>query len=230
MKRLRLLVGIRFQVCFTPLVGVLFTFPSRYWCTIGRQGVFRLGGWSPHVQTGFHVPRPTRGPQGTLRLRGCHPLRRTFPDPSASFPAATGLLRFRSPLLPESPLMSFPPGTEMFQFPGFASPAYGFSRGSPKGRGFPIRISADQRSLASPRGFSQRATSFIASQRQGIHRTPLSCSGQKTRPTTQQQPNQPTPLETKPNAAATDAHRCRRFKADGRWANNGPANKQRHRS
>ena len=47
----------------------------------------------------------------------------------------------------------------------------------PCGRGFPIRTSADQRSLASPRGFSQRATSFIASRRQGIHRTPLSRSG-----------------------------------------------------
>ncbi len=46
-------------------------------------------------------------------------------------------------------------------------------RGLPKGRGFPIRTPADQRSLASPRGFSQRATSFIASRRQGIHRTPL---------------------------------------------------------
>ena len=33
---------------------------------------------------------------------------------------ATGLVRFRSPLLTESRLMSFPPGTEMFQFPGFA--------------------------------------------------------------------------------------------------------------
>jgi len=42
--------------------------------------------------------------------------------------------------------------------------------------GFPIRTSADQRSLASPRGFSQRATSFIASWRQGIHRTPFSRS------------------------------------------------------
>src|SRR3954469_22259487 len=72
--------------------------------------------------------------------------------------------------------MSFPPGTEMFQFSGFASPAYGFSGRSPKGRGCPIRTSADQRSLASPRGFSQRATSFIASWRQGIHRTPLSHS------------------------------------------------------
>ena len=59
--RLRLLVGIRFQVYFTPLIGVLFTFPSRYLFAIGHQGVFRLGGWSPHVQTGFHVSRPTQG-------------------------------------------------------------------------------------------------------------------------------------------------------------------------
>ena len=27
--------------------------------TIGRQVVFSLGGWSPHVQTGYHVSRPT---------------------------------------------------------------------------------------------------------------------------------------------------------------------------
>ena len=39
----------------------------------------------------------------------------------------------------------------------------------PKGPGFPIRISTDQSLLAAPRGFSQRATSFIASVRQGIH-------------------------------------------------------------
>ena len=39
--------------------------------------------------------------------------------------------------------------------------------------GFPIRISADQRVLAPPRSFSQRATSFIASQCQGIHPMPL---------------------------------------------------------
>ena len=35
-KRLPLLVGIRFQVSFTPLIGVLFTFPSRYLFAIGR--------------------------------------------------------------------------------------------------------------------------------------------------------------------------------------------------
>ena len=50
--------GFRFY--FTPLTGVLFAFPSRYWFTIGRQRVFSLGGWSPHVQTRLHVPRPTR--------------------------------------------------------------------------------------------------------------------------------------------------------------------------
>ena len=32
-----------------------------------------------------------------------------------------GLFRFRSPLLSESLLFSFPPGTEMFQFPGLLS-------------------------------------------------------------------------------------------------------------
>ena len=57
---LRPLVSARFQGLFTPLLGVLFTFPSRYWFTIGLSGVFSLGGWSPHVQTGFHVSRPTR--------------------------------------------------------------------------------------------------------------------------------------------------------------------------
>ena len=49
-----------FRIYFTPLTGVLFAFPSRYWFTIGQLGVFSLGGWSPHVQTRFLVPRPTR--------------------------------------------------------------------------------------------------------------------------------------------------------------------------
>jgi hypothetical protein len=74
------------------------------------------------------VSRPTQGPQHFLPVRGYHPLRPAFPDASGSYAAATGLIRFRSPLLAESLLMSFPPATEMFQFAGFASPAYGFSR------------------------------------------------------------------------------------------------------
>jgi hypothetical protein len=39
--------------------------------------------------------------------------------------------------------------------------------------GSPIRKSADQSFFAAPRGLSQRSTSFIASQRQGIHQMPL---------------------------------------------------------
>ena len=106
---------------------MLFTFPSRYLFTIGRVGVLRLGGWSPHVQTGFHVPRPTRGSCQALPVRGCHPLRPDFPDGSGSLDMTTGLVRVRSPLLTESRLMSFPPATEMFQFAGFASRGYGFT-------------------------------------------------------------------------------------------------------
>ena len=53
-----------FRLYFTPLAGVLFTFPSRYWCAIGRQRVFSLGGWSPRLQPGLLVPRLTlRDPQ-----------------------------------------------------------------------------------------------------------------------------------------------------------------------
>jgi hypothetical protein len=40
-------------------------------------------------------------------------------------------------------------------------------------RGCPIRISLDQNLLAVPQSFSQRATSFIASWCQGIHRMPF---------------------------------------------------------
>jgi hypothetical protein len=108
-----------------------------------------------------------------LPVRGYHPLWPAFPDPSGSTCQATGLVRVRSPLLAESRLMSFPPVTEMFQFTGFASRPYVFRPRSPKGWGFPIRKSTDQRVLASPRGLSQRATSFIASQCQGIHQMPL---------------------------------------------------------
>ena len=64
-----------------------------------------------------------------FRVRGYHPLRPDFPDCSTSthqfFP--TGLFPFRSPLLRESRLISFPSVTEMFQFTGFAPYAYLFS-------------------------------------------------------------------------------------------------------
>ena len=54
------------------------------------------------------------------------PLRISATISNADFDQTTGLVRVRSPLLTESRLMSFPPGTEMFQFPGFAFLPYIF--------------------------------------------------------------------------------------------------------
>ena len=74
----------------------------------------------------------------SVRVNGCHVLRRGFPDPFRSAAVRRiggpttpdvpkhggfGLLPSRSPLLGESFLFSFPAGTKMFQFPAFASPA-----------------------------------------------------------------------------------------------------------
>ena len=62
---LPLLVSRRFQVLFHSGPPVLFTFPSRYWFTIGHRLVFSLGRWSSRIPTGFHV---SRGTQGTPRV------------------------------------------------------------------------------------------------------------------------------------------------------------------
>ena len=80
------------------------------------------------------------------RLRGCHPLWPIVPDRSTkplignslvlhqtgpTTPPCKhdglGYVRVRSPLLAESLLFSFPPGTEMVHFPGFAPPALFYS-------------------------------------------------------------------------------------------------------
>ena len=55
------LVSAWFQVLLTPLLGVLFTFPSQYLFTIGLSGVFSLTGWCRQIQTGRLRPRPTQG-------------------------------------------------------------------------------------------------------------------------------------------------------------------------
>ena len=72
-----------------------------------------------------------------FRLPGYHRLRRAFPDPSTKTLCTFGLVPVRSSLLRESRLISFPPGTEMFQFPGFASGTYEFSTGYLLRGGFP---------------------------------------------------------------------------------------------
>ena len=80
---LRLFVCMRFQDLFHSPPGVLFAFPSRYWFTIGRLRVFSLGGWSPHLQTGFHVSRPTSLAPGSTCV----------PSGTGLSPTAAGLSR-----------------------------------------------------------------------------------------------------------------------------------------
>ena len=56
-----------FRVCFTPLLEVLFTFPSRYSFTIGLTGVFSLAGWARQIHTGLLVSRATQDSNGPRR-------------------------------------------------------------------------------------------------------------------------------------------------------------------
>ena len=87
-----------------------------------------------------------------------------------------GLIPFRSPLLRESRLISFPRGTEMFHFP----------RLSPSGLCVQPEVTPHYRRRVSPfgnprvkgcstphRGLSQSSTPFLDSRCQGIHHVPL---------------------------------------------------------
>ena len=92
-----------------------------------------------------------------------------------------GLFPFRSPLLWESRLISLPPGTEMFHFPGLASTDLCIQSGTTGHNSRQVAPFGNPRfkaCLAAPRGLSQPTTSFIACQRLGIHRLPfISYSG-----------------------------------------------------
>ena len=98
------------------------------------------------------------------------------PQPRTSFLGRFSLLRFRSPLLAESLLFSFPRGTEMFHFPRFARSLLCVQ--SDVRRHCPPWVSPFGHRriiawLAAPRRFSQLPTSFFASCRLGIHRVPF---------------------------------------------------------
>ena len=62
------LVNIWFQVLFHSAPAVLFTFPSRYFSSIGHRVVFRLGGWSPRLLCGFLVSADTPDTAACLRV------------------------------------------------------------------------------------------------------------------------------------------------------------------
>jgi len=201
-RALPYLVSIRFQVLFHSPPGVLFTFPSRYSCTIGYQVVFSLTGWSPQIPTEFLVFRGTQVPVGSppiFRVRGSHPLWLAFPN---SIPLDRGLVTSSLPVVwetgPITPLLQrLPPwhrqrfGLFRVRSPllteslfcflflrvlrCFSSPGVALLAefASYRSEGFPIRKSPGHRMLTPHRGLSQQATSFIASWPIGIRRMPL---------------------------------------------------------
>ena len=207
-RPLRLLVGIWFQVYFTALAGLLFTFPSRYLFTIGLEKYLDLpvstGGFPQAIRVLGYLRIGTKK-IFHFRLRGYHPLGPSFPArwanerffnssaingtslpcnpaPHTESPTLTlvilcmarfSLLRVRSPLLTECMFVYFPPGTEMFYFPGYAPRCYigvimvhimGFSHSD-------IFGSKVARHL--PEAYRRHAASFIAFSSQGIHHTPF---------------------------------------------------------
>ena len=126
LNALCVLVNTRFQVLFHSPSGVLFTFPSQYCSTIGHQVVFRLGGWSPVFRADSTCPHVLWIPLSSvvISITGLSPSPVELPSPFFYDSFATlrseprryyylrfGLFRFRSPLLAESRLISFPPPT-----------------------------------------------------------------------------------------------------------------------
>ena len=128
-----------------------------------------------------------------------------------------GLIRFRSPLLPESRLFSLPAGTEMFHFPAFPPhclcvqqrvTAHDDCRVSPFGH---PRIKAR---LTAPRGLSWPPTSFIGSWCQGIHRAPLKTWPQMLASTVQFSSNDQPPI-TPPRRLSSLGPASRRSRLNG---------------
>ena len=87
--------------------------------SVGKE-YLGLEGGPPMFRQDYTCPALLEDYHEFLPVRGYHPLWPNFPEGSSWFRWSTGLVRVRSPLLAESRLMSFPPGTEMFQFPGLA--------------------------------------------------------------------------------------------------------------
>lgn len=115
--------------------GILFSFPSKYFCAIGLRTCLGLGGLFSRV--GPSIPRrPTRcsavcvssstgpSPSSAASSKGIRLdtwRQRAYPHSRfVSGRVQVGLCRFHSPLLPVSRLLSFPAGTLMLRFPAFA--------------------------------------------------------------------------------------------------------------
>ena len=175
-------VSIWFQVLFTPLLRVLFTFPSRYWYTIGHRGVFSLTRWSGQIPTGF---LESRGTQDTSLLLQDFAYRAiTFFGRPFQCRSAIHRQNYRSPTTPKC--MHLGLGCSHFarRYSGnrirflflqvlrcFTSLGLHSLRNNSALPllGYPIRRPPGQSLLPTNRGLSQVAASFIASLCQGIH-------------------------------------------------------------
>ena len=159
-------ISLRYSRFFSPFphgTGSL-SVSQEYLALADGPAKFRQGFTCPALLVASLVPHVS------FHVQGYHLLWPAFPDCSVKSRAITNrLFRFRSPLLSESRLMSFPRATEMFQFTRFASHDYVFIMRylcrwvSPFGN---LRIKAN---LPAPRSLSQAITSFVACNRQGIH-------------------------------------------------------------
>ena len=114
-----------FRIYFTPLPGFFSPFPHGTGSLSVDYEYLALEDGPPIFRQDYTCPAlliVRLVPQSRFRLQGYHLLWRSFPSPSTISTAKTyRLLRFRSPLLSESRLISFPRATEMFQFTRFAS-------------------------------------------------------------------------------------------------------------
>ena len=163
-----------FRIYFTPLPGFFSPFPHGTGSLSVDHEYLALEDGPPMFRQDFTCPALLVArlvPPRPFRIRDYHPLRSAFPDgPARGMAKTCRLFRFRSPLLSESRLISFPPLTEMFQFSGFASSSLCIQLGMTlSGRVSPFGHPRINACLRAPRGFSHATTSFFACDRQGIH-------------------------------------------------------------
>ena len=81
---------------------MLFTFPSRYWSTIGLKGVFSLTGWSRLIHAEFLVLRATQDTT-TKSILTCTGLSPPTDCLSRQVPVRI-FLRYRGPITPDTAL------------------------------------------------------------------------------------------------------------------------------
>ena len=177
-----------FRFFFTPLLTVLFTFPSRYWSTIGLLVVFSLGGWCRRIQAGFLRSRPTQDlPLLTppFRLQGYHLLRQRFPA-RFCYGCVMTCGSYNPGTAVTAPVWALPLSlattrgiTIVFSSSAYLDVSVQQVRLLVRGcqafslTGCPIRKSGNHRLFAATPGLSQLVTSFFASRSLGIPRAPL---------------------------------------------------------